>query len=204
MPALGFGQIAGIEGLEQASMSRGTMLPTTEITPRPPMANSGSVRLSSPLSTVRFVSARICEAWSIEPVASLTIDDRPAARPCGRWSRARCSCRSGPECCNANRNVDRFGQRLEVLIEAFLGRLVVIGSDDQRGVGAGLGGLFGQAHGLARAVGAGAGHHLDAAGGQLADVGDDPLVLVVRERGDFAGGADGADAVRPGLDLKFD
>ena len=54
-------------------MSPGTILPTTEITPRPPMASSGSVRLSSPLSTVRFVRARICEAWSSEPVASLTI-----------------------------------------------------------------------------------------------------------------------------------
>ena len=54
-------------------MSFGTMLPTTEITPRPPIAISGSVRLSSPLSTVRFVAAMICDAWSSEPVASLTI-----------------------------------------------------------------------------------------------------------------------------------
>ena len=37
-----------------AIMSLGTMLPTTEITPRPPIDISGSVRLSSPLSTVRF------------------------------------------------------------------------------------------------------------------------------------------------------
>ncbi len=54
-------------------MSSGTMLPTTEITPRPPIAKSGSVMLSSPLSTVRSVKAKTCEAWSIEPVASLTI-----------------------------------------------------------------------------------------------------------------------------------
>lgn len=43
-------------------MSAGTMLPTTEITPRPPIASSGSVMLSSPESTVRSVEARICEA----------------------------------------------------------------------------------------------------------------------------------------------
>ena len=49
------------------------MLPTTEITPRAPTAISGSVRLSSPLSTVRFVVVRIADAWSSEPVASLTI-----------------------------------------------------------------------------------------------------------------------------------
>ena len=53
-------------------MSLGTMLPTTEITPSPPMDISGSVRLSSPLRTVRSVVQRICEAWSSEPVASLT------------------------------------------------------------------------------------------------------------------------------------
>ena len=54
-------------------MSRGTRLPTTEITPRPPTARSGSVMLSSPESTVRSVAARTCEAWSIEPVASLSM-----------------------------------------------------------------------------------------------------------------------------------
>ena len=43
-------------------MSRGTMLPTTEITPSAPTANNGSVRLSSPLRTVRLVIARTCEA----------------------------------------------------------------------------------------------------------------------------------------------
>jgi hypothetical protein len=49
------------------------MLPTTEITPRPPIASSGSVMLSSPERTVRSVAASTCEAWSIIPVASLTI-----------------------------------------------------------------------------------------------------------------------------------
>ena len=49
------------------------MLPTTETTPRPPIDISGSVRLSSPLRTVRSVALMICEAWSSEPVASLTI-----------------------------------------------------------------------------------------------------------------------------------
>ena len=53
-------------------MSRGTMLPTTDTTPRPPMLMSGSVRLSSPLRMVRSVRAAICDAWSSEPVASFT------------------------------------------------------------------------------------------------------------------------------------
>ena len=56
-----------------AITSFGTMLPTTEITPRPPIDKSGSVKLSSPLKTVRSVAPMICEAWSNEPVASLTI-----------------------------------------------------------------------------------------------------------------------------------
>ena len=63
-------------------MSAGTRLPTTEITPRPPMARSGSVMLSSPESTVRSVAASTCEAWSIKPVASfnMAMPGREASR----------------------------------------------------------------------------------------------------------------------------
>ena len=46
----------------KAIMSFGTMLPTTEITPRPPTDISGSVKLSSPERIVRFVAAAMCEA----------------------------------------------------------------------------------------------------------------------------------------------
>ena len=48
------------------------MLPTTDTTPRPPMLISGKVRLSSPLRIVRSHSEAMCDAWSSEPVASLT------------------------------------------------------------------------------------------------------------------------------------
>ena len=53
-------------------MSAGTMLPTTETTPLPPMLMSGRVRLSSPDRMVTSVRLAICEARSSEPVASFT------------------------------------------------------------------------------------------------------------------------------------
>ena len=56
----------------RACMSRGTMFPTTDTTPRPPTDRIGRVRLSSPESTVRSQPAATCEAASSEPVASLT------------------------------------------------------------------------------------------------------------------------------------
>jgi len=43
----------------RASMSPGTILPTTETIPLPPMDIRGRVRLSSPLSRVRLVVDRI-------------------------------------------------------------------------------------------------------------------------------------------------
>ena len=93
---------------------------------------------------------------------------------------------------------------LKCWIETFLRRLVVIGRDHQRRVGPFLGGQLRQPQGLGRAVRAGAGHDLDPAAGGLHDRGDHPLVLFVRERRRFAGGADRAQAVRAGRDLKLD
>ena len=102
------------------------------------------------------------------------------------------------------RNLDRLGQGLEVLIDALLRGLVVVGGDDQRGVGPGLGGPAGQPQGLVGAVAAGAGHDLDPPGRRLDHGGDHPLVLGVRERGRLAGRAHRADARRAGRDLKLD
>ncbi|MFM9194841.1 MAG: 4-hydroxy-tetrahydrodipicolinate synthase [Planctomycetia bacterium] len=54
---------------QRAFMSAGTRLPTTEITPRPPIARSGSVMLSSPESTVRSVAASTCDAFDAGDLA---------------------------------------------------------------------------------------------------------------------------------------
>ena len=55
-----------------------------------------------------------------------------------------------------------------------------------------------------RGIGAGAGEHLDFAGGELHGQLDDADVLLAIHRGRFAGGADGHDAVHAALDLDFD
>jgi hypothetical protein len=80
--------------------------------------------------------------------------------------------------------------RLEVLVEAFLGRLVVIGADDERGVGAGLLGDLGGVDRMRRRVEAGAGDDRRASGRDLDRHLDQALLLVVFKGRAFAGRAD--------------
>ncbi len=84
---------------------------------------------------------------------------------------------------------DGVVDRLEVLVEPFLGRLVVVRGDDQHGGGTGLFGMLRQFDRLAGRVRPGARNHRHAAFGLL----DAPLhhlpVLLVRERRALAGGA---------------
>ncbi|MNX48298.1 hypothetical protein D3C86_788760 [compost metagenome] len=89
------------------------------------------------------------------------------------------------------RDVDRFGDVLEVQIQAFLGRLVVVRHDQQAGIGAGFLGVTGQFDGFAGRVGAGTGDHRNAAIDLLDHGTDDCDVLVDVEGCRFAGGADG-------------
>ena len=89
-------------------------------------------------------------------------------------------------------------------VVAFLRRLVVIGTDQERAVGADALGEARQADGLAGAVGAGAGHHLDPARRPLADGGDDALVLLMVQGRRLAGGTHGGQAVGALLDVPID
>ena len=73
------------------------------------------------------------------------------------------------------RDVDFFGDGLEVLIEPFLRGLVVVGADLQRGVSADFAGMGGQFDGLGGAVGAGAGDDGDLAVHDADDALDDLL-----------------------------
>ena len=185
-------------------MSRGTMLPTTDTTPRPPMLISGSVRLSSPLRMRQVAQRR---------------DVRRLVQRAGRFL-------DGHDGRNLGQAGDGFGQDVragaagnvvkddgqvaglgdggEVAVVAFLGRLVVIRPDHEGAVGPGLLGEARQADRLAGAVGAGAGHDLDAAARLLDHGGDDALVLLVVERRRFAGGADRGQAVGALLDVPVD
>ena len=62
------------------------------------------------------------------------------------------------------RDVHGFGDMAEVQVQAFLGRLVVVRGDQQAGVGADILGGLGPLHGLAGAVGTGAGDYRDTPG----------------------------------------
>jgi len=58
-------------------------------------------------------------------------------------------------------------------------------------------------HRFARGIGAGAGDDFDFAGGKLDGEGDDVEVLFVVDRGRFASGANGHDAIHARLNLNF-
>ncbi len=100
-----------------------------------------------------------------------------------------------------DRQVDRIADRLEVPVEAFLGRLVVVAGRMQGGVGADLLGEAGEVDRLVGRVGAGTGDHRHALPGGFDAQLDDALVLVVAEGGAFAGGADRHQPVRSLRDL---
>src|SRR3990170_4672335 len=103
-----------------------------------------------------------------------------------------------------DRDRDGLGDRAEVAGEAVLGRLVVVGVHDERAGRAGPLRVLREVDGLGGRVRARAGHDLDAAPRGLEDDLDDPLVLVVRERGGLAGGPAGDQAVGPVRDVELD
>ena len=80
----------------------------------------------------------------------LDADDVAAARPGGPWSPASCRRRAAGDVVDDDRQLDRVVDRPVMGVEAVLGRLVVIGCDHQRGVGAGPLGVPGQADRLPR------------------------------------------------------
>ena len=102
-----------------------------------------------------------------------------------------------------DRGVDGVGDGAEVLVEALLRGLVVVGHDLEQAVDADFGGELGGFDGGSGAVGAGAG---DEGGVELVDDGqqlaEEDALLFVGEGGGFAGGAGDDDAVGAALDQR--
>mmetsp|Transcript_57662 Transcript_57662/g.135746 ORF Transcript_57662/g.135746 Transcript_57662/m.135746 type:complete len:208 (+) Transcript_57662:1182-1805(+) len=103
-----------------------------------------------------------------------------------------------------HRDVHGLGDRLEVLVNAFLRRLVVVGHDGQRAVRTDGLGIAAQFDGLGGRIGAGACQDGDAALGMLDRDADDLAVFLHADRGRLARGADHADAGGAGLDMPVD
>src|SRR5581483_2788750 len=87
-----------------------------------------------------------------------------------------------------DRNADRRSDFFVVLVNAFLGRAVVIGRNHQRAVGAGFLRLAGEPHRFVGGIGAGAGDHRHAPVDLLDHRADDFIVLLMAERRRLAGG----------------
>ncbi|MNL15688.1 hypothetical protein D3C87_1366920 [compost metagenome] len=100
------------------------------------------------------------------------------------------------------RDVDGFGDGLEVLVQAFLGRLVVIRSHQQAGIGAGDLRIGGQLDGFTSRVRASPGDHRNAPCNLLHHVTNHFDVLVHVKGGRFTCSADRHDGVGAVLQVK--
>ena len=114
----------------------------------------------------------------------------------GQGFRADVGHRSGRDVVDENGNVDRLGDGPEMRVEPFLGRLVVIGNDDERGVGPGLVGMARVFHRLGGVVRSRSGDHRHAARRRFDGEFDNALVLLLRKRRRFPGGTDRNEAMR--------
>ena len=100
-----------------------------------------------------------------------------------------------------DRKAGLVGDRFEMLVEAFLGGLVVVGADLEGAIGTEALGFFGEMDGFAGGVCSGAGEDFHAACAELDGVFDDFEVLVGGEGGGFSSGSDGHDAINAGIGL---
>jgi hypothetical protein len=108
--------------------------------------------------------------------------------------------RPGRDVVDDDRNADLV-ERAEMGDQALLRRLVVVGRDDQRGVGAHGLRVLDEAHGLDGVVGPRPRDHRNAARGGLHDDLDHLLMLVMGQRRAFPGRAHRHEAVRAFGDL---
>ena len=103
-----------------------------------------------------------------------------------------------------DRAADGRGDGLVVLVEAFLGGLVVVGRDGEDAVRAQALQFARQFDDFARVVAARAAQHRHLALGLFDRDLDDAQMLGARERGAFAGGAAGNQEIDSGIDLAAD
>ncbi len=82
-----------------------------------------------------------------------------------------------------------------MLVQAFLGGLVVVGSDQQAGIRPVTLGITGQTNGFIGIVGTGTGNHRDTAIGHRHHFPDHAVVLFKTQGSGFTGGAHGNDSV---------
>ena len=113
--------------------------------PWPPCAMKPSAVASSPESWLKSspMAARCCETRTTLAVASFTPAMFFKLEQALHGVDRHVDHRAGRDVVDDDRDADGVVDRLEVLVEPFLGRLVVVGRDDQHGVGAGLLGVLG-------------------------------------------------------------
>ena len=110
----------------------------------------------------------------------------------------------GRDIIDKDRDADRIVDRLEMRVHACLGRLVVIGRDDQDRVGAHLLGMPRERDRLGGTVRPGARNHRDPAPDLVHRDFDDPFMFLVAQGRALARGSDRNETVGSILDLPVD
>ena len=113
-----------------SAQSRGATLAVTEMQPSPPWARKASAVASSPESWQKPGADREPGAQRPRQIVGrvLDADDVASAGAAAPWSSTGMSTtRARRHVVDDDRQVDGVGDRLEVLVQPFLGRLVVIG-----------------------------------------------------------------------------
>ncbi len=132
------------------------------MTPSPPSAQIGSASASSPAITAKRSGRprRISVTWSRLPEASLTATKRGSSASSQHRLGRQVAAGAAGHVVEHHRHAHRVGDGAEVRQQAVLLGLVVVGRDDEHGVGAGLLAALRQLRRLVGVVGAGAGDHL--------------------------------------------
>lgn len=176
--------------LHMAATLAGNTLEVTEITPLPPTLKVGRAVKSSPDNRMNSSphNSATSEIWARLPVASLDAHPHGAVRgTCGPlWPGNTVGAGAAGHVINKQGQIHGVVNSLEVAEQPFLRGFVVIGRNEQSGIGPGLFGEGGQAYGLGRVVGPGPGHDGDTAFDLLDADAHGFFVFLVGHSGGFA------------------
>ena len=206
MEAAGFGKITGEGGLHEAGHFRGNFVGGDG---DQAAATEGDERKRQGVVAREYeeiLRNKVEDGAHLRDIAGgfLDSDDVFDLRKAENGGRLDVDARATLDAVENNGQVDGRGDGFEVLEEAFLRGLVVIGSDGEDAVGAEFLDFVGERDDFGGVVAAGAGEDRDLALGDFEGELNDAEMLGMRERGAFPGGAAGDEEVDARVELALD
>lgn len=167
----------------------GNTLEVTEITPLPPTLKVGRAVKSSPDNRMNSSPAQLRHLGNLGQIAGGFLDAHHMgqfAEHAGHCGGQHVGAGAAGHVINKQGQIHGVVNSLEVAEQPFLRGFVVIGRNEQSGIGPGLFGEGGQAYGLGRVVGPGPGHDGDTAFDLLDADAHGFFVFLVGHSGGFA------------------